>query len=448
MRSADLDVSLPPLLQIEGWGVRRGRWKVLAHIDMELPGSGVVALMGPAGTGKSTLLSAIAGHPLAHSEQWGSIFLQGQPLHEAPLLPALAQQQPRELGFSVLENLLASLREREQASALELRQRIEQRLQDLQLHALSAQLQTRVIDLPRGLARQVAILRAAFSGSPLLLIDEPTSDLPESEAAPLLELVQRLGQTHCCLVTLHNQQQARHLASRIILLAGGYVQVDASTAAFFRNDGKHPVLEQFLRTGSCSVPAADATADQLAEEVALPPAHNHLEYPTLPSVSMPSTSLRRGPTGFHWLLPGRLAGCPMPGVVFAADHDLALLRGMGVTTLINLTEQPMPAELLERHSIRSYHMGIEDRRAPPLLWLKLLLAKMDSMMRNNEVLAVHCLAGLGRTGLVLAAWLVREGLTAAEALRRLRMIEPGFVQSQEQEDLLKAFEENLLIRAS
>ncbi|WP_157722916.1 hypothetical protein [Stenotrophomonas pictorum] len=48
---------------------------------------------------------------------------------------------------------------------------------------------------------------------------------------------------------------------------------------------------------------------------------------------------------------------------------------------------------------------------------------------------------------MLAAWLIREGLTAEEALRRLRTIEPGFVQSQEQEDLLHALEENLLIRA-
>ena len=69
------------------------------------------------------------------------------------------------------------------------------------------------------------------------------------------------------------------------------------------------------------------------------------------------------------------------------------------------------------------------------------------MLRQGEVVAVHCLAGLGRTGLVLAAWLIQQGLTAEEALRRLRTIEPGFVQSLEQEALLHALEENLLIRA-
>ena len=77
----------------------------------------------------------------------------------------------------------------------------------------------------------------------------------------------------------------------------------------------------------------------------------------------------------------------------------------------------------------------------------MLLVRIDRLMQQGEVVAVHCLAGLGRTGTVLGAWLVREGLTADEALRRLRAIEPGFVQSRVQEELLHELETNLLIRA-
>lgn len=68
-------------------------------------------------------------------------------------------------------------------------------------------------------------------------------------------------------------------------------------------------------------------------------------------------------------------------------------------------------------------------------------------MRQGEVIAVHCLAGLGRTGTVLGGWLIKEGLTAEESLRRLRMINPGYVQSQVQEELLHELEINLLVRA-
>lgn len=455
--TSPVQTAVPSLLQLEGWGMSRGRRTVLAHLDLTLDGPGIVVLMGPGGTGKSSLLQALSGQHNAHGERWGRLLFNGAPLEAAQRPPVLVHQQPRELGFSVQENLAAALRQHPGGSQHILREDIVARLQALAADALVEHLSHRVIDLPRVLARQLAIVRAAFSGSPLLLIDEPTSELEPHEAEVVLGLIERLGRDHACLVTLHHQGQAHRIASRVILLAGGHVQVDADTAAFFSNAMQHPVLAQFLRTGSCHVPAPDARAEELADnvpppaplqaapsaEVAPPPA----SAPVVQPVSLPATPSRRGPNGFHWLVPGKLAGCPMPGVVFAADHDLALLRGMGVTVLVNLTENPMPDALLAPHGLRSYHLGIADRGAPPLLWAKLLLAKIEVMLREGEVVAVHCLAGLGRTGMVLAAWLVREGLTADEALRRLRTLEPGFVQSREQEDLLHALEENLLIRA-
>lgn len=435
----------------------RGRHTILAGIDLTLQGNGITVLMGPGGTGKSSLLQALSGQHSAHGERWGQIVFQGQPLAQAAQPPALVHQQPRELGFSVLENLSAALRQQtgDGSPRQALHDDIHARLRALGADALLAQLQQRVIDLPRGLARQLAIVRAAFSGSPLLLIDEPTSELEPADAEAVLALIERLGHSHACLVTLHHQAQARRIAARVILLAGGYVQVDADTDAFFANTLQHPVLAQFLRTGSCHVPAPDARAEELADDVPAPapiaaaPAPDTAPPVTVAAaqVRLPATPSRRGPSGFHWLVPGKLAGCPMPGVVFAADHDLALLRGMGVTVLVNLTESPMAEAVLAPHGLRSYHLGIPDRGAPPLLWAKLLLAKIEVMLREGEVVAVHCLAGLGRTGMVLAAWLVREGLTADEALRRLRTIDSGFVQSREQEDLLHALEENLLIRA-
>lgn len=97
--------------------------------------------------------------------------------------------------------------------------------------------------------------------------------------------------------------------------------------------------------------------------------------------------------------------------------------------------------------LRTIHMRVVDREAPPLLWMKLCSRRSKKFIQQGEVVAVHCLAGLGRTGTVLGAWLVKEGLTAEEALRRLREIEPGFVQSRVQEELLHELEVNLLIRA-
>lgn len=154
----------------------------------------------------------------------------------------------------------------------------------------------------------------------------------------------------------------------------------------------------------------------------------------------------RGPNGFAWLVPGRLAGAPQPGVVQSMDFDLKALRGCGVTVLITLTENDLPQEPLQQHGLRNLHLPVRDHESPTVAQIQMLLARMSAMLRAGEVLAVHCLAGLGRTGTVLAAWLVREGLTADEALRRVRLIDAQYVQSQAQEDLLYAYEVALLLK--
>jgi atypical dual specificity phosphatase len=54
--------------------------------------------------------------------------------------------------------------------------------------------------------------------------------------------------------------------------------------------------------------------------------------------------------------------------------------------------------------------------------------------------AVQCLAGKGRTGTVLAAYFVRQGLTADEAIRKVRDLRPGSVEVAEQEEAIRAYE--------
>ena len=465
------------------WGIQFGTRTILARINLAIRGPGVTVLMGPGGTGKSTLLKTLAGQHGAHALSSGSLLLDGQPLHAAAKLPALVKQHPRELDFNVLDTLIAAQRgSGVTQTPAQMRQRALAVLEHYGQSALIAQLEQRLFDLPREQMRCALILRAVLTGSPVLLIDEPTSDLEPAQSAVVLALIQALGATHTCLVVLHNQQQARGIADRLVLLAGGRVQVSAERDAFFANPDNHPVLAQFLRTGSCHVPAPDSRPEELEPAIVsaigtpstpgtatvpaaqAPPAADAPALavtpatpgPILPSAPLPLTAsapaaatapASRGPNGFHWLVPGKLAGCPMPGAVLPLEHDLALLRSVGVSVLVNLTEKPMTQTAIPAAGLRTLHMPVEDRHAPPLMWMKMLLVKIERLIDQEEVVAVHCLAGLGRTGTVLASWLIRQGLTADEALRRLRLIEPGFVQSAAQEQLLHELETNLLIRA-
>ena len=106
-------------------------------------------------------------------------------------------------------------------------------------------------------------------------------------------------------------------------------------------------------------------------------------------------------------MPGRLAGTPWPGVVHDMDADLKALSRCGITMLITLTERDVAQEPLARHGLKNLHLPIRDREPPTVAQIQMLLARMSAALRRGEVLAVHCLAGLGRTGTVLAAWLVK-----------------------------------------
>ncbi|HYP64380.1 MAG TPA: dual specificity protein phosphatase family protein, partial [Acidocella sp.] len=148
-----------------------------------------------------------------------------------------------------------------------------------------------------------------------------------------------------------------------------------------------------------------------------------------------------GPRGFVWIETGRLAATPMPGLAAPIEQDLDMLKDAGVTMLITLTEQDFPQNLLVRHGLRNLHFPIADQKAPSTGDTDMLVTQMRDLLGQGEILAVHCLAGLGRTGTILAAYMVREqGLSAQAALNQIRHFNRQFVQTDDQEDFLMEYE--------
>jgi atypical dual specificity phosphatase len=77
--------------------------------------------------------------------------------------------------------------------------------------------------------------------------------------------------------------------------------------------------------------------------------------------------------------------------------------------------------------------------APSVTQAAGLCQQIDRKLQEGEVVAVHCRAGLGRTGTILATYLIWEGAEALSALEMVRRVEPRWVQSEEQVAFLERF---------
>lgn len=495
-------------LQAAGLGASFGARVILAEVDFTLPTHGITALLGPSGSGKSTLLRTLADLNAANPRfrRWGSVRYAGQEWTGAMQAPRLVQQQARLMMASTFDAIVELARPRLKLVPHALRDWCRAQVQAFGFPELALMFDQPALQLSPVQQRAVAILREALAEPALLMVDEPTAELEGYEAFVLLELLRQVAQRTAVLMSTHHQQHAQAVAQDMLLLAGGRI-AEAQSMEAFQRAPLSLAGQQFLRTGSCAVASPDARAEDLEEGVPLPPplpaaavaaiseflsdavaaepasepmpapepvpvpapvpapapaptpaaaaaaaARPRAVNPSVlvdwqPLVADPqAVPASRGPSGFAWLVPGRLAGAPQPGVVQSMDFDLKALRGCGVTVLITLTENDLPQEPLQRHGLRNLHLPVRDHESPSVAQIQMLLARMSAMLRAGEVLAVHCLAGLGRTGTVLAAWLVREGLTADEALRRVRLIDAQYVQSQAQEDLLYAYEVALLLK--
>jgi atypical dual specificity phosphatase len=429
------------LLELRRYGVAFGEHVVLASVHLDVAARGVHVLVGPSAAGKSTLLRTLAGlndsQPALRT--WGTALYAGAPLGEGPR-PTCAQQNARLFVSSVRENVVSALPDRAGLTPREQTERIERSFERLGCERLLRHLADDVVRLPTGDQRLVAVLRAEATGAALLLLDEPTVGLSEGEAEAVVRLVRRVAEHRAVVVTTHHQGHALALGGECFLLAGGRVQERGPTAELIARPTTDAGRE-FVARGNCSIPSPTAKAEELAPGVATPT--------PLPPAVRRAVDPGVGPRAFYWVERGRLGGLPRPGVVAELEHDLVGLARLGVTVLVTLEEQvTVPSEALARYSIRSIHFPIPDMRAPDVAEMEGLCVRIDALLAGGDVVAVHCLAGLGRTGTVLAAYLVWQGATPLEAIERVRAIRPRSIQSDEQAALLTRLAVHRLARSA
>lgn len=144
-------------------------------------------------------------------------------------------------------------------------------------------------------------------------------------------------------------------------------------------------------------------------------------------------------TQFNWILPGRLAGSGRPGLLASLEEDWAQIRREGINYVLTLTEEPLdpPAS---HYGLDGGHFPILDMAAPASSAATLhVCLGVAARIDRGEAVLVHCKAGVGRTGTVLACMLVLLGHSAEEALGELRHACPRYVETESQESFVRHF---------
>lgn len=134
------------------------------------------------------------------------------------------------------------------------------------------------------------------------------------------------------------------------------------------------------------------------------------------------------PSGFSWIEKPLLAALARP----SGPEDLAWLREQGIELLLSLTEDRPRRDWIDDAGLLVYHEPLEDMEAPAQDQIDRCVSAIVRANERKMGVAVHCGAGLGRTGVVVASYFVTRGLNAANAIARIRRLRPGSIETDEQ----------------
>ena len=145
---------------------------------------------------------------------------------------------------------------------------------------------------------------------------------------------------------------------------------------------------------------------------------------------------------FSWLIEGELAGHKAP----SSEKDLIWLKGQGILALVRMAEKDVSRVdrlQIERLGLSDCHEPVPDFTAPEQDQIDRMITFITKSLAEGRPVGVSCGAGLGRTGTILACYLVNRCLDSEAAINKVRTDRPGSIESEEQEEAIRTYASHL-----
>ena len=141
------------------------------------------------------------------------------------------------------------------------------------------------------------------------------------------------------------------------------------------------------------------------------------------------------PDNFSWIIEEKLAGSAIP----TSKEEIDWIKQEGVKSIVTIREEPLEDEWIK--DVNYLHVHSNDMGIPEFNDLVFAVDFIHRKIEDNKPVMVHCLAGLGRTGTILACYLIKyEDMTADDAIEKVRRERHGSIQSFSQEEIIHKFQ--------
>ncbi len=244
-----MDSSTDTVVQIRGLVFDRGRRRIFDGVDMNIRRGSITAIMGPSGTGKTTLLKLIGGQ-LRPKE--GEILVDGEPVHRLSRrrlyllrrrMGMLFQTGALLTDLNVFENVAFPLREHTDLPNSIIRTLVLMKLEAVGLRGARALMPA---ELSGGMARRVALARAIALDPMMIMYDEPFTGQDPISMGVLVKLIKTLNHALglTSIVVSHDVQETASISDYIYVISEGKVVGEGTPQQLQHTDS--PWVRQFM----------------------------------------------------------------------------------------------------------------------------------------------------------------------------------------------------------